>query len=415
MEKQINKPSLRFPEFNEEWVKKKLEIIGEYIGGGTPNTSVQEYWEGNIPWISSSDIIEDDIHNINIQKFITEEAIKNSATKKIPVNSLIIVSRVGVGKFAINKNIVCTSQDFTNIVIDSKVFSAIFLAFNFYKNIDILHNISQGTSIKGFTILDLKKTELSFPTLPEQQKIATFLSAIDEKLQDLKKKKSLLEAYKKGVMQKLFSQELRFKDENGNEFPDWEEKKLGEVGTFQTSSIDKLTKENEKEVFLVNYMNVYRHENVNNESIKTFQIVTAKDKQIESCSLKRGDILFTPSSETPDDIGHSVVIFEDIKNAVFSYHLMRFRPNIEIDILYSHYFCNIPEVLAQLSKLATGSTRFTISVGSFSSVIIKLPSLGEQTKIANFLSSIDEKLNNCQAQITNVETWKKGLLQKMFV
>jgi type I restriction enzyme S subunit len=162
-------------------------------------------------------------------------------------------------------------------------------------------------------------------------------------------------------------------------------------------------------------MNVYRHENVNNESIKTFQIVTAKDKQIESCSLKRGDILFTPSSETPDDIGHSVVIFEDIKNAVFSYHLMRFRPNIEIDILYSHYFCNIPEVLAQLSKLATGSTRFTISVGSFSSVIIKLPSLGEQTKIANFLSSIDEKLNNCQAQITNVETWKKGLLQKMFV
>lgn len=415
MGKQMNIPPLRFPEFEGEWERKKLEIIGEYIGGGTPNTTVQEYWEGNIPWISSSDIIEDDIHNINIQKFITEEAIKNSATKKIPANSLIIVSRVGVGKFAINKNIVCTSQDFTNIVIDTNVFSANFSAFNLYKNIDILHNISQGTSIKGFTIVDLKRTEISFPTLPEQTKIASFLTAVDEKLQALKKKQNLLENYKKGVMQKLFTQELRFKNENGNEFPEWELKKLGEIGTFQTSSIDKLTKENEKEVFLVNYMNVYRHENINNESIKTFQIVTAKDNQIESCSLKKGDILFTPSSETPDDIGHSVVIFEDLENAVFSYHLMRFRPNIEIDILYSHYFCNIPDVLAQLSKLATGSTRFTISVGSFSSVLIKLPSIGEQKYIADFLSEIDRKINSTNILITQTEIWKKGLLQKMFV
>ncbi|MEI7563536.1 MAG: restriction endonuclease subunit S, partial [bacterium] len=96
-----------------------------------------------------------------------------------------------------------------------------------------------------------------------------------------------------------------------------------------------MTKENEKKVFLVNYMNVYRHENINNEAVKLFQIVSAKDNQIESCNLKRGDILFTPSSETPEDIGHSAVIFEDLRDTVFSYHLMRFRPIIQIDILYS--------------------------------------------------------------------------------
>jgi len=135
---------------------------------------------------------------------------------------------------------------------------------------------------------------------------------------------------------------------------------------------------------------------------------------IGSCNLKKGDILFTPSSETPDDIGHSVVIFEDLENAVFSYHLMRFRPKIEIDILYSHYFCNIPNVLNQLSKLSTGSTRFTISVKSFSSIEVSLPALKEQTKIAHFLSAIDDKINHCQAQITNTEVWKKGLLQNMF-
>lgn len=262
---------------------------------------------------------------------------------------------------------------------------------------------------------DFFSTELYIPSLPEQQKIASFFTAVDQKLTALKKKKELLEQYKKGVMQQIFSQKVRFKDENGKPFPEWEEKKLGEIGSFQTSSIDKLIRENEKEVYLVNYMNVYRHEDVNNETIKNYQVVTAKDSQIESCNLKRGDILFTPSSETPSDIGHSVVIFEDLENAVFSYHLMRFRPNLELNILYSHYFCNIPDVLSQLSKLSTGSTRFTISVKSFSSVEVKLPCLDEQQKIADFLSAIDNKIDTVAKQIDKTEQWKKGLLQKMFV
>src|SRR5690554_7816653 len=124
-------------------------------------------------------------------------------------------------------------------------------------------------------------------------------------------------------MQKIFSQEIRFKDEDGNDYPEWEEKKLGDIGYFQTSSVNKLSNKDEKEVYLVNYMNVYRHEDINNISKKGFQIVTAKDSQIETSNLLKGDILFTPSSETPDDIGHSAVIFEDLDNTVFSYHLDR--------------------------------------------------------------------------------------------
>ncbi|HBS13075.1 MAG TPA: hypothetical protein DEO36_11130, partial [Flavobacteriaceae bacterium] len=185
-------------------------------------------------------------------------------------------------------------------------------------------------------------------------------------------------------------------------------KKLGEVGRFQTSSVDKLSKENEIEVHLVNYMNVYRHENINNNTLSNLQIVTARDKQIVTSDLKKGDILFTPSSETPTDIGHSVVIFEDLDNTLFSYHLMRFRPNIKLDLLYSHYFCNIPSVLKQLSSYATGSTRFTISVGNFSKIKISLPSFEEQQKIANFLSSIDKSIDNMTNQIDDTVLFKKG-------
>ena len=97
-------------------------------------------------------------------------------------------------------------------------------------------------------------------------------------------------------------------------------------------------------------MNVYKHENISNASTKDLMTVSANETQLNSSNLRKGDILFTPSSETPDDIGHSVVIFEDLRDTLYSYHLMRFRPTIKLDILYSHYFCNISDVLWQVSR-----------------------------------------------------------------
>lgn len=261
----------------------------------------------------------------------------------------------------------------------------------------------------------LNNTYLTIPSLPEQQKIADFLTAVDKRIELLEKKKTLLETYKKGVMKKIFNQEIRFKDDNGNDFPDWEEKSLGDIGEFKTSSVDKKLDDNEQEVFLVNYMNVYRHEKITNENKHDLMVVTAKPNQIDSNNLLKGDILFTPSSETPDDIGHSVVIFEDLDDTLYSYHLLRFRPTIKIDILFSHYFCNNDLVLNQICRLATGSTRFTISKDSFSKILINLPCVEEQSKIAWFLDSIDKQLELLETQIDKSKTWKKGLLQKMFV
>ena len=91
-------PKLRFSEFAASWVKRQLGEIGQFVGGGTPSTSNQEFWNGDIPWISSSDLNEEDIYSISYQRFITEEAVKQSATKIVPPKSILIVSRVGVGK-----------------------------------------------------------------------------------------------------------------------------------------------------------------------------------------------------------------------------------------------------------------------------------------------------------------------------
>ena len=136
---------------------------------------------------------------------------------------------------------------YLNIIKTNK--NVVFLSYylNNKRKLDIA-NLAQGISVVHLYASQLALLNLNFPSFSEQTKIASFLTTVDDKLQALKKKKQLLEQYKKGVMQKIFSQELRFKDDNGNEYPDWEEKKLGEIfysekGKGISKNIPKCTRE----------------------------------------------------------------------------------------------------------------------------------------------------------------------------
>lgn len=185
-----------------DWESKKLEKIGSFLGGGTPSTSQQDYWIGNIPWVSSSDLEENSIHKISITRFINQTAIEESATKIIPPNSILIVSRVGVGKIAVSSKSLCTSQDFSNFT--PKEGNIYFLAYWFVAHKKKLISISQGTSIKGFTNSDLSLLRIDFPYILEQEKIANFLTAIDRKIETLTRQIEQTEQFKKGLLQKLF-------------------------------------------------------------------------------------------------------------------------------------------------------------------------------------------------------------------
>tara|TARA_R100000306_G_C4376995_1_gene142367 strand:+ start:720 stop:1970 length:1251 start_codon:yes stop_codon:yes gene_type:complete len=408
-------PKLRFPNFTDKLRYAYLEKEATFLKGkGISKNDIVE--DGETECIRYGQLYTDygEIINTVVSKTNTpkEQLVLSKANDVIIPSSGETVLDIATASCVMNDKIALGGD--LNIIRTKN--NGIFLSYylNSKKKKDIAA-MAQGNSVVHLYNHQLKTLTLNLPSLPEQQKIANFLSAVDKKLTQLQEKQTLLKDYKKGVMQQLFNQALRFKHEDGSDYPDWEEKRLGEIGNFQTSSVDKLINPNEKEVFLVNYMNVYRHENINNNTIENLNVVTAKDSQIASNNLKKGDILFTPSSETPTDIGHSVVIFENLKNTVYSYHLLRFRPRVKIDILFSHYFCNTENVLKQLSRFSTGSTRFTISTGNFSKVEIKLPCVEEQAKIANFLSELDKKIELVTTQIENTQQFKKGLLQQMFV
>lgn len=199
----------RFDGFSGEWKEINIAKLGQLIGGGTPSTKNNSYWNGDIPWISSSDLKEENLFEINIHKYITKAAIANSATKIIPKNSLLIVSRVGVGKISISHQNICTSQDFTNLVPDSG--DLLFLGFKIQKEIQRLISCNQGTSIKGFTVKDFKRLRFKIPLIKEQQKIASILINAEKEIALLQNQLTQLQTQKCGLMQKLLTGAVRFK------------------------------------------------------------------------------------------------------------------------------------------------------------------------------------------------------------
>lgn len=185
-----------------EWENKVLGDLGSFTGGGTPSTSDHTLWQGDIPWISSSDIYESSVKPPIISRWITQEALESSATKLTSKGSILFVSRVGVGKLSIAPCDLCTSQDFTNLKLKSD--SNSFVAYYFLANSHVLLRYSQGTSIKGFTTTELKKVPISMPCVEEQLKIADAVLAIDTKLDLVSQQLESAKTFKKGLLQQMF-------------------------------------------------------------------------------------------------------------------------------------------------------------------------------------------------------------------
>ncbi|WP_457922108.1 restriction endonuclease subunit S [Lactococcus petauri] len=197
-------PELRFAGFADDWEERKLgNLSQDTIGGGTPKTSVTEYWNGEIPWIQSSDLANDKLYGVLPKKFITEDAVKNSATKLIPANSIAIVTRVGVGKLAFMPYEFASSQDFlslSNLQVDCN-----FGMYSIYKMLQRELNNIQGTSIKGITKADLLDKETFVPIkVEEQQKIGSFFKQLDDIIDLHQRRLDLLKEQKKGFLQKMF-------------------------------------------------------------------------------------------------------------------------------------------------------------------------------------------------------------------
>ena len=227
----MNIPSLRFPEFSGEWEMKKLGEIAEKVNSGkTPLGGENVYVDKGVLFIRSQNV-NDNTLSFDNSTFITEEVnstMKNSVVK--PKDILLNITGASLGRSCVVPEEFDTGNVNQHVCIirlgknnEPYFFQPIFAS---EKGQNIFISLQTGSGREGLNFQSIKGITLPVPSLTEQQKIATFLTAVDDKLTQLKKKKTLLEQYKNGVMQKIFSQEIRFKDDDGKDFPDWEEKKL---------------------------------------------------------------------------------------------------------------------------------------------------------------------------------------------
>lgn len=197
-------PEKRFPGFTDDWEQRKLSDLAEKTyGGGTPTTSNEAYWNGDIPWIQSSDVVDGKLLGVEPRKWITQGGLNNSAAQLIPENSIAIITRVGVGKLAFMPYSYATSQDFLSLSkLNVEPFFAVYAC---YKKLQSELNEVQGTSIKGITKDELLAKSIMVPRYAEQQQIGAFFKQLDHLITLHQRKLEEMKRQKKALMQLLLT------------------------------------------------------------------------------------------------------------------------------------------------------------------------------------------------------------------
>ncbi len=391
---------------SNEWTQGTLgDFLNRLEGGGTPSKENPDYWKGSIPWASVKDVVT---HNPNnTQDHISELGLKNSSSRLVSKGTIIVPTRMALGHAVIFNVDVAINQDLKALYPKNDLLNQ-YLFYWFISKKEFIKKLGSGSTVSGIQQNELKKIKLNLPPLPEQNRIVSVLETWDKAIEKLAQKIEIKKQIKKGLTQDLLTGKKRlsgFKDK-------WKVVLLGDIGEFRTSSVDKKTIQNEKMAFLCNYMDVYKRKVIKSTDI--FQKITAKESQFESSSLEIGDILFTPSSETPEDIGHSSVIQSTLPNLLFSYHLVRFRPNKNVlNILYSGYCFNQVSFRKYLSSVSAGVTRFTLSKPVFEKATINLPSIEEQKAISEILTIVDKQIMELEKKLSILKDQKKYLLNNL--
>lgn len=403
-----NIPQLRFPEFKVEWERKKLGDISEKINSGkTPLGGESVYSEKGILFIRSQNVTGDRLSYEN-STFISAEinsTMKNSVVK--PNDILLNITGASLGRSCVVPEDFGTgnvNQHVCIIRIDKNnepYFIQPILSSE--KGQNLFTSLQTGSGREGLNFQSIRKIELYFPTLPEQKRIASFFTAIDKRITKLKQKKSLLEQYKKGVTQKLFSQELRFKDDIGQNFQEWEQKKLGDIAEVKRGAASQHLR------YITDATKGIRLLRIN-DFLSNDAVYVEDTIDIKRFRVKTNDLLIAGTGATA---GIIFIVPEKFNDMSFSYNAPRIRvTNAYHTFIY--YYLKSDIILKEQQRLFVGNAQPFLDTDSMRSFKINLPSLIEQIKIANFLSTIDKKINSTQLQINKTEDYKKGLLQKMF-
>ena len=422
MTKKSDAPAIRFKGFSDAWEQRKVSDLAEKTyGGGTPTTSNEAYWNGDIPWIQSSDVADGKLLGVESRKRITQDGLNNSSAQLIPENSIAIITRVGVGKLAFMPYSYATSQDFLSLSkLNAEPF---FTVYACYKKLQSELNAVQGTSIKGITKDELLAKSIMVPQYAEQRQIGAFFKQLDHLITLHQRKFEKLTNVKKSMLEKMFPQngssypEIRFKG-----FTDpWEQRKFDEVFdcTVPNNTLSRAELSyDEGTVLNVHYGDVLIKYgsvlDVQKDDIPRIPHRCRED--FNGALLQDGDVIIADTAED-ETTGKACEIGNLQGSAIVSgLHTMVCRPRNRMALGYLGYYLNSNAYHHQLLPLMQGIKVLSLSRSNIQKTSVSYPiAVKEQQLIAYYFSQLDNLITLHQRELEKLQNIKKSMLEKMFV
>ena len=393
-------PKLRFPGFTEDWEQRKLSDITEIVMGQSPSSkNYTDNPNDNILVQGNADLKDGKV----VPRLWTKEI-----TKTIDKDGIILTVRAPVGDVAKTDYKVVLGRGVAGIKGNDYIYQFL----QKLQNNRYWVSFSSGSTFESINSNDIKDLIIDIPSIEEQTKISMLLNNVNSIITLHQRKLEHLNLKKKALLQKLFPK-------NGERYPElrfpgftdaWEQCKLGSIGSTYTGLSGK-TKEDfgHGEAQYITYLNVFQN---------TISDITMTDKvEIDTTQneVKYGDVLFTTSSETPEEVGMTSVWLGDIPNIYLNSFCFGFRPNQKIDPYFLGYSLRAPYMRDKIKILAQGISRYNISKNKVMELEISLPNNEEQKLLGTFLQRIDLIITLHQRKLEHLQLQKKALLQQMFV
>ncbi|ENX08075.1 restriction endonuclease subunit S [Acinetobacter variabilis] len=405
-------PALRFTEFDGDWISSPLKKFFPKIRNGFVGIATPYYVANGVKYLQGKNVKDGRIDPTGLI-YISEEFHAKKSNSKLAIDDILMVQSGHVGECAVIDKEYDNANCHALIVLSphkEQETNSHFVKYYFYTPIGkkIISQIKTGNTIEHVLASEVKEIYLNFPSKVEQTKIASFLSAVDEKITQLTQKHQLLSQYKQGMMQKLFSQQLRFKADDGSEFDEWNDIQLKDIS-------HRITRKNKE--LNQNALTISAQLGLINQQEYFSKQIASRDLS-KYYLLHKGEYAYNKSYSAGYPMG-AIKRLKLYDKGVVSTLYICFSLNEYINSDYFEQFVESGLLVPELEKIAQEGARnhglLNISLQEFFEVNLKMPSLDEQAKIANFLSAIDQKIEIAAQQIEQAKQWKKGLLQQMFV
>jgi len=398
----------------EYWRETNLnQFVDEFI---VPMRDKPKSFKGGTPWCRIEDFNGIYLHTSKSGRYVDQETINAMSLKVYPVGTVLCSCSADLGKCAITATPLVTNQTFIGLVAGEdldNLFLYYFLTFNAKR----LQRLSSGTTIAYLSRREFENLSIILPSdIREQRKIAEILSTWDKAIELVSKQIRSKKKLKKGLMQQLLTGKVRFprfgKPAAEGELPEgWQEVRMNELGEHYSGLSGKSKNDFGAGKPYIPYLNIFQNNVVNSQMMDYVQVTDGENQNL----VKQGDVFFTLSSETPEEVGMSSVLLENIGECYLNSFCMGFRLSNN-DFLLPDYAVNLfrgPVFRRDIYKYAQGSTRFNLSKRGFLKMTINIPSIPEQRKISEFFSTIDLKISKLVRKVGTLRTQKQGLMQKL--